>query len=143
MCPQEHAVKFTGCRWGRNHGPCEGAGHTIGWCDTNYGRCGWSMGAAEESLKCKSSLIRDEVKKAIADGSKRIVLNLGEISYIDSGGLGTLVALHTTAHNTGGTIKLANLTRRVGDLLQVTKLLTVFEVHDSEYDALEAFRTAA
>lgn len=91
----------------------------------------------------ESSLIRDEVKKAIADGSKRIVLNLGEISYIDSGGLGTLVALHTTAHNAGGTIKLANLTRRVGDLLQVTKLLTVFEVHDSEYDALEAFRTVA
>lgn len=91
----------------------------------------------------ESSLLRDEVKKAIADGQKRIVLNLGEVSYIDSGGLGTLVALHTTAHNAGGTIKLANLTRRVGDLLQVTKLLTVFEVHDSEYEALEAFRAAA
>jgi len=91
----------------------------------------------------ESSLLRDEVKKAIADGNKRIVLNLGEVSYIDSGGLGTLVALHTTAHNGGGNIKLANLTRRVGDLLQVTKLLTVFEVHESEYEALEAFRTAA
>lgn len=91
----------------------------------------------------ESSLLRDEVKKAIADGQKRIVLNLGETNYIDSGGLGTLVALHTTAHNAGGSIKLANLTRRVGDLLQVTKLLTVFEVHDSEYDALESFRTAA
>lgn len=91
----------------------------------------------------ESSLLRDEVKKAIADGSKRIVLNLGEISYIDSGGLGTLVALHTTGHNAGGSIKLANLTRRVDDLLQVTKLLTVFEVHNSEYDALEAFRQAA
>jgi anti-sigma B factor antagonist len=91
----------------------------------------------------ESSLLRDEVKKLIADGHKRIVLNLGEINYIDSGGLGTLVALHTTAHNAGGTIKLANLTRRVGDLLQVTKLLTVFEVHNSEYDALEAFRQAA
>jgi anti-sigma B factor antagonist len=51
--------------------------------------------------------------------------------------------LHTTAHNAGGTIKLANLTKRVGDLLQVTKLLTVFEVHNSEYEALEAFRQAA
>jgi anti-sigma B factor antagonist len=91
----------------------------------------------------ESSLLRDEVKKAIADGNKRIVLNLGEVSYIDSGGLGTLVALHTTAHNAGGTIKLANLTKRVGDLMQVTKLLTVFEVHPSEYEALEAFRTAA
>jgi anti-sigma B factor antagonist len=91
----------------------------------------------------ESSLLRDEVKKAIADGHKRIVLNLAEVNYIDSGGLGTLVALHTTAHNAGGTIKLANLTQRVGDLLQVTKLLTVFEVHGSEYEALEAFRTAA
>ena len=88
-------------------------------------------------------LLRDEVKKLIADGAKRLVLNLGEVNYIDSGGLGTLVALHTTAHNAGGTIKLANLTKRVGDLLQVTKLLTVFEVHNSEYEALEAFRTAA
>jgi anti-sigma B factor antagonist len=91
----------------------------------------------------ESSLLRDEVKSAVQAGNKRIVLNLKEVNYIDSGGLGTLVALHTTAHNAGGTIKLANLTKRVGDLLQVTKLLTVFEVHDSEYDALEAFRKAA
>ncbi|MGH9497275.1 MAG: STAS domain-containing protein [Candidatus Sulfotelmatobacter sp.] len=91
----------------------------------------------------ESSLLREDVKKAIADGNKRIVLNLGEVNYIDSGGLGTLVALHTTAHNAGANIKLANLTKRVGDLLQVTKLLTVFEVSDSEYDALEAFRKAA
>ena len=91
----------------------------------------------------ESALLREEVKKAIADGARRIVLNLGEVNYIDSGGLGTLVALHTTAHNAGGTIKLANLTKRVGDLLQVTKLLTVFEVHSSEYEALEAFRQAA
>lgn len=91
----------------------------------------------------ESSLLRDDVKKAIADGNKRIVLNLGEVNYIDSGGLGTLVALHTTAHNAGANIKLANLTKRVGDLLQVTKLLTVFEVHNSEYEALEAFRQVA
>ena len=92
----------------------------------------------------ETGLLRDEVKKAIQEnGVKRIVLNLSDINYIDSGGLGTLVALHTTAHNAGGTIKLANLTKRVGDLLQVTKLLTVFEVHNSEYEALEAFRKAA
>jgi anti-sigma B factor antagonist len=90
----------------------------------------------------ESALLRDTVKKAIPD-HKRIVLNLGEVNYIDSGGLGTLVALHTTASMAGGTIKLANLTKRVGDLLQVTKLLTVFEVHTSEYEALEAFRQAA
>ena len=86
---------------------------------------------------------REEVKKALADGARRVVLNLGEVTYIDSGGLGTLVALHTTAHNSGASIKLANLTKRVGDLLQVTKLLTVFEVYNSEYEALEAFRQAA
>jgi anti-sigma B factor antagonist len=91
----------------------------------------------------ESSLLREEVKKAIQDGAKRIVLNLGEVNYSDSGGLGTLVALHTTAHTAGATIKLANLTKRVGDLLQVTKLLTVFEVHNSEFEALEAFRKAA
>src|SRR5580704_6595233 len=79
----------------------------------------------------ESSLLREEVKKVIADGQKRIVLNLAEVSYIDSGGLGTLVALHTTAHNAGGTIKLVSLTKRVGDLMQVTKLLTVFEVNGS------------
>jgi anti-sigma B factor antagonist len=91
----------------------------------------------------ESSLLREEVKKAIADGNKRIVLNLGEVNYIDSGGLGTLVSLHTSAYTSGTTIKLANLTKRVGDLLQVTKLLTVFEVHNSEYEALEAFRQVA
>jgi anti-sigma B factor antagonist len=91
----------------------------------------------------ESGLLRDEVKKTITDGAKKIVLNLGEVNYIDSSGLGTLVALHTTAQNAGGTIKLANLTKRVGDLLQVTKLLTVFDVHDSEYEALESFRKAA
>jgi len=91
----------------------------------------------------ETSLLRDEVKKAIADGVKRIVLNLGQVNYIDSGGLGTLVALHTTAHIAGASVKLANLTKRVGDLLQVTKLLTVFDVYNSEYEALESFRTAA
>jgi anti-sigma B factor antagonist len=91
----------------------------------------------------ESALLREEVKKALASGDKRIVLNLSEINYIDSGGLGTLVALHTSAQNAGAAIKLAGLTRRVGDLLQVTKLLTVFDVHNSEYEALEAFRTAA
>jgi anti-sigma B factor antagonist len=91
----------------------------------------------------ETSLLRDEVKKAIADNVKRIVLNLGEVNYIDSGGLGTLVGLHATAQNAGAGVKLANLTKRVGDLLQVTKLLTVFDVYNSEYEALESFRTAA
>ena len=90
----------------------------------------------------ESAELRESVKKLIAQ-SGRIVLNLAGVSYIDSGGLGTLVALYTTARNAGGSIKLANLTERVSDLLQVTKLLTVFEVFDSEKAALESFRAAA
>ena len=90
----------------------------------------------------ESGYLRDTVKQMLLE-NKRIVLNLGEISYIDSGGLGTLVALYTSATSAGASIKLANLTKRVGDLLQVTKLLTVFEVYDSEEKALEAFGKAA
>jgi anti-sigma B factor antagonist len=90
----------------------------------------------------ESALLRDTLKKLIAENSQ-IILNLGGVTYIDSGGLGTLVALYTTAHNAGGSVKLANLTQRVGDLLQVTKLLTVFEVYDSEQKALESFHKGA
>jgi anti-sigma B factor antagonist len=86
--------------------------------------------------------LRDRVKAQIAE-SDRVVLNLGEVSYIDSGGLGTLVALYSTARNSGRSIKLARLTRRVGDLLQVTKLLTVFEVYDTEDEAVQSFRKGA
>ena len=89
----------------------------------------------------ESSLLRDTAKKMINE-NKRIVLNLSGVSYIDSGGLGTLVSLFTTAQKAGGSIKLANLTERVGDLLQVTKLLTVFEVYDSEEKALDSYRAA-
>ena len=90
----------------------------------------------------ESALLRETIKKSVSENN-RIVLNLGEVNYIDSGGLGTLVALRTTALNAGGTIKLTNLTKRVGDLLQVTKLLTVFDVYDSEAEAVESFRKAA
>ena len=90
----------------------------------------------------ESALLRDTVKKLVGE-TNQIILNLGGISYIDSGGLGTLVALYTTAHNAGGSVKLVNLTQRVGDLLQVTKLLTVFEVYDSEEKALESFKAGA
>jgi len=90
----------------------------------------------------ESISLRETVKGLIPQNG-RIILNLAQVNYIDSGGLGTLVALYTTARNAGGTIKLASLTERVGDLLQVTKLLTVFEVYDSEKEALASFRTAA
>jgi anti-sigma B factor antagonist len=91
----------------------------------------------------ETAALREQVKGLIAAGKKQIVLNLGGISYIDSGGLGTLVGLYTTAQSGGSSIKLANLTQRVGDLLQVTKLLTVFDVYDKEEDAIQAFRKPA
>jgi len=87
----------------------------------------------------ESAYLRDAVKKLIAE-QQRLVLNLSGITYIDSGGLGTLVALYTTARNLGGSVKLANLTQRVGDLLQVTKLVTIFEVYDNEQKAVDSFR---
>ena len=86
----------------------------------------------------ESADLRDTVRMVISQ-SKRVILNLSGVTYIDSGGLGTLVALYTTARNNGGSIKLANLTQRVGDLLQVTKLVTIFDVHDSEEKALESY----
>jgi anti-sigma B factor antagonist len=90
----------------------------------------------------ESALLRDTLKKLIGENN-HIVLDLAGINYIDSGGLGTLVALYTTAQNAGGSIKLANLTQRVGDLLQVTKLLTVFEVYDSVDKAVKSFEKGA
>jgi len=90
----------------------------------------------------ESAVLRDTVRKLITENN-RIVLNLGGVNYIDSGGLGTLVSLFTTAHTAGGSIKLANLTQRVGDLLQVTKLVTVFEVYNNEEEAVESFRKGA
>ena len=90
----------------------------------------------------ESAMLRDTIRKLIAE-NKRIVMNLSGVNYIDSGGLGTLVSLYTTAHNSGGSIKLCNLTQRVGDLLQVTKLVTIFEVYDSEDQAIESFRKGA
>lgn len=90
----------------------------------------------------ESADLRDTVKMVITQ-SKRIILNLSGVTYIDSGGLGTLVALYTTARNNGGSIKLANLTQRVGDLLQVTKLVTIFDVYESEDKAIESFRKTA
>ena len=86
--------------------------------------------------------LREQVKNLMTT-QKNIVLNLGGVSYIDSGGLGTLVGLYTSARAAGGDIRLANLTQRVGDQLQITKLVTVFEVFDSEEKAVNSFKAAA
>ena len=90
----------------------------------------------------ESALLRDTVRNLISK-HRFIVLNLAGVNYIDSGGLGTLVSLYTTSHNAGNAIKLANLTQRVGDLLQVTKLVTIFDVYDSEELAVRSFPRGA
>lgn len=90
----------------------------------------------------ESASLRDTVKKVLVE-SPKVVLNLREVNYIDSGGLGTLVSLYTTARNAGGAVKLARLSQRVGDLLQVTKLLTIFEVFDDEEVAAQSFKKDA
>ena len=90
----------------------------------------------------ETSLLRDTVKNLLTE-NRKVILNLGSVTYIDSGGLGTLVSLYTSARSAGGDLKLANLTKRVGDLLQITKLLTVFEVYDSEEKAIRSFQKRA
>jgi anti-sigma B factor antagonist len=86
-----------------------------------------------------SSALRDSVREMVSKGQKKILLNLGEVSYIDSSGIGELVSAFTTVTNGGGQLKLLNLTKRVKDLLQITKLYTVFDVHDSEVSAIRSF----
>ncbi|HJT68873.1 MAG TPA: STAS domain-containing protein [Terriglobales bacterium] len=87
-----------------------------------------------------SVILRDTVKDLLAKGRKKILLNLGEVNYIDSSGIGELVSAYTTAKNQGGELKLLNLTKKVHDLLQITKLYTVFDVKDDEAAAVKAFR---
>ena len=86
-----------------------------------------------------SSAFRDTIKDMVSKGQKKILLNLGEISYIDSSGIGEMVSGFTSVSNAGGQLKLLNLTKRVQDLLQITKLYTVFEVFDDEAQALSSF----
>ena len=86
-----------------------------------------------------SSALRDSLREMVAKNQKKILLNLGEVSYIDSSGIGELVSGFTTVTNQGGQLKLLNLTKRVKDLLQITKLYTVFDVHDDEAYAVRSF----
>ena len=90
----------------------------------------------------EASELREQVKTLLTT-NKQVVLNLGGVSYIDSGGLGTLVGLYTSAKAAGGNVKLANLTQRVRDQLVLTKLVTVFEFYDSEEQAVASFAPAA
>jgi len=86
-----------------------------------------------------SSALRDLMREMVGKGQKKILLNLGEVSYIDSSGIGELVSGFTTVTNSGGQLKLLNLNKRVKDLLQITKLYTVFDVHEDEAGAIRSF----
>jgi anti-sigma B factor antagonist len=83
--------------------------------------------------------LRDEVRDQTGHGFRKIVLNLANVTYIDSAGLGELTASYTSVKNHGGELKLLNLTKRVHDLMQITKLYTVFDVYDDEKKAIASF----
>ncbi|HTA26123.1 MAG TPA: STAS domain-containing protein [Terriglobales bacterium] len=87
-----------------------------------------------------SVILRDAVRDLLAKNQKKILLNLGEVTYIDSSGIGELVSAFTTVRNQGGELKLLNLTKKVHDLLQITKLYTVFDVKEEETSAIKAFK---
>jgi anti-sigma B factor antagonist len=83
--------------------------------------------------------VRERIKDLLSDGQKKILLNLGDVSYVDSAGLGALISSYTTTKREGGQLKLVNLTKRIQDLLAITKLITVFDTYDSEQEALDSF----
>ncbi len=83
--------------------------------------------------------LRDSIREALAGDQKNVLLNLAEVSYIDSSGLGQLIGSYATVSSRGGQMKMLNLQKKVNDLLQITKLLTVFETYTSEAAALKSF----
>lgn len=87
-----------------------------------------------------SSTLRDTVKDLLSKGNKKLLIDLGEISYIDSSGIGELISAFTSAKNQGGEMKLLHLTKKIEGLLQITKLYTVFDVKDDEAAAIAAFK---
>jgi anti-sigma B factor antagonist len=91
----------------------------------------------------ESNQVRIKIKEMLGKGKSQIVLDLAEVSYIDSVGLGTLVAGYTSAQNQGATLKLANLTKRFRELLNITKLVTIFDTYDSVDDAVKSFAKKA
>ena len=92
------------------------------------------------SLGEGSALLRKTIRDLLDSGHNKILLNLGDVNYIDSSGLGELVSAYTTARNQGATLKLLKLTKKVHDLLQLTKLYTVFDIYDDEASAIASFK---
>ena len=88
-------------------------------------------------------LLKDKVNSLVNQGYRKVILNLADVPYIDSAGLGEVVRTYTTVSRQGGSLKLVNLTKRITDLLSITKLLTVFETFDTEQDAVQSFSASA
>ena len=86
-----------------------------------------------------SVVLRDRIREEVAKGRKHILLNLGDVSYIDSSGLGELISAFTSVKKGGGELKLLNLTRKVRDLMEIVKLYTVFDIYDDEASAIASF----
>ena len=86
------------------------------------------------------NLLKDKLQSLLHQGKKNILFNLGQVSYVDSAGLGAIVSAYTTVTREGGSLKLANVTKKLQDLLSITKLLTVFETFDSEDEALRSYK---
>jgi anti-sigma B factor antagonist len=84
--------------------------------------------------------VKDRIKDLLADGQRSILLNLGDVSYMDSAGLGALISGYTTVKREGGQLKLVNLTKRIKDLLAITKLITVFDTYENENDAIASYK---
>ena len=95
-----------------------------------------TLGEGDEALK-------DKINSLVHQNRKKILLNLEDVPYIDSAGLGEIVRTYTTVSRQGGQLKLVNLTKRITDLLSITKLLTVFETYDNEADAVRSFSSSA
>ena len=85
------------------------------------------------------STLKDKMNSLVQQGHKKVLLNLGDVSYVDSAGLGAIVGSYATLNKNGGTLKLVNTTKRIKDLLSITKLLMVFECHENESDAVKSF----
>ena len=86
------------------------------------------------------TLLKDKLHSLLHQGKKNVLLNLGQVQYVDSAGLGALVSAYTTVTREGGSLKLLNITKKLQDLLSITKLLTVFETFDSEDEAIRSYR---
>ena len=88
------------------------------------------------------AILKDKLRSLVQQGQKKLLLNLADVAYVDSAGLGAIVQSYTTVTNQGGALKLVNTTKRINDLLAITKLLTVFDTFDNEAEAVTSYSTA-